>query len=68
MNCREGGLPDVKTSFFGFVPIFSGKNSSCTNVKALREQFGPTLSEKGRLCKKVEDPCSIEYRLIHLGF
>ena len=31
---------------------FGGKNSSSANVKVLWEQFGPTLSEKERLCKK----------------
>ena len=51
MNCGENGSTDVKT-FFWSSPVFRGKNSSSTNVKALWGQFAPTLSEKGRLCKK----------------
>ena len=42
---------DVK-AFFLSLSVFRGKNSSSTNVKALLGQFGPTLSEKERLCKK----------------
>ena len=50
MNCREDGPADAKI-FFWSSPVFSGKNSSSANVKALWGQFGPTLFEKGRLCK-----------------
>ena len=36
----------------GTSPVFCGKKSNSTNVKALWGQLGPTLSEMGRLCKK----------------
>ena len=45
------GSVDVKT-FFLVLPVFSGKNSSSTNVKSLWGQFGPTLSDKRGDCVK----------------
>ena len=35
-----------REGFFLSSPVFSGKNSSFTNVKALWGQFGPTLCKR----------------------